>query len=132
MGSNCNESCQYPACHFSRLYFHPAQVFYETRQVLQEFPITTAENVKAPDVVWISDELLAQVREQTASPIAPEICIEVMSPGNTKQQQLYKNDLYLQSGSKEVWICNEKGDIECYDRSGLLPRSALVPQFPIE
>ena len=99
-------------------------------RVLQEFPVTTAENIKAPDVVWISDELLARVREKTASPVAPEICIEVMSPGNTKQQQLYKKELYLQAGAREVWICSEKGDIEFYDHRGIVPRSALAPQFP--
>lgn len=37
-------------------------------RVLQEFPVATSENIKAPDVVWISDELLAQVRDETASP----------------------------------------------------------------
>lgn len=102
----------------------------KTGRVLQEFPVTTSENVKAPDVVWISDALLAQVRDQTASPIAPELCVEVMSPGNTQSQQLHKKALYLEAGAREVWICSEQGDIEFYDASGKLPQSALAPSFP--
>jgi len=99
-------------------------------RVLQKFPVTTSENVKAPDVVWISDALLAQVRDQTASPVAPELCIEVMSPGNTKAQQLRKKELYLEAGAQEVWICSEQGDAEFYDATGRQPQSMLVPGFP--
>ena len=99
-------------------------------RVLQEFPVTTSENVKAPDVVWISDGLLAQVREQAASPTAPELCIEVMSPGNTKAQQLHKKALYLEAGAREVWICSEQGNIEFYDASGKLQQSVIAPSFP--
>ena len=99
-------------------------------RVFQEFPVTTSENVKAPDVVWISDDLLARVRDHTASPTAPELCIEVMSPGNTKTQQLHKMALYLEAGAKEAWICSEPGDIEFYDASGKLPQSVMAPSFP--
>ncbi|KFB70144.1 Uma2 family endonuclease [Candidatus Accumulibacter vicinus] len=99
-------------------------------RVLQEFPVATSENIKAPDVVWISDELLAQVRDETASPTAPELCIEVMSPGNTKKQQLHKKELYLEAGAKEVWICSEEGNVEFYDQSGILEKSKITPGFP--
>jgi Uma2 family endonuclease len=99
-------------------------------RVLQEFPVATSENIKAPDVVWISDELLAQVRDKIASPTAPELCIEVMSPGNTKKQQLRKKELYLEAGAKEVWICSEDGNIEFYDKSGILEKSKIAPEFP--
>ena len=103
---------------------------FKTGRVLQEFPMTTSENVKASDVVWISDKLLAQVREKTASPTAPELCVDVMSPGNTKAQQLHKKALYLEAGAREVWICSEQGNIEFYDASGKLPQSVMVPAFP--
>ncbi|MFO1422789.1 MAG: Uma2 family endonuclease [Candidatus Competibacteraceae bacterium] len=99
-------------------------------RVLQEFPVMTSENVKAPDVVWVSDEILAQVWDQTASPIAPEICVEVMSPGNTKAQQLHKKVLYFDAGAREVWICSEQGDLEFYDPAGKREQSAIAPKFP--
>lgn len=99
-------------------------------RVLQEFPVKTRENVKAPDVIWISDELLARVRDETASPVAPELCIEVMSPGNTKKQLLLKKALYLEAGAQEVWICDEQGNVEFYDKSGMLQKSTIAPRFP--
>lgn len=101
-----------------------------TERVLQEFPGITTENVKAPDVIWISDDLLSRVRDNTASPTAPELCIEVMSPGNTKTRQLHKKALYLEAGAKEVWICGERGEIEFYNTAGKLEKSMIVPSFP--
>ena len=100
-------------------------------RVLQEFPVETSENVKAPDVIWISNELLEQVKDKTASPQAPELCIEVMSPpGNTMKQLLKKKELYFEAGAKEVWICNENGRLDFYDRQGKIEKSQMVGQFP--
>ncbi|KOR31833.1 hypothetical protein TI05_11130 [Achromatium sp. WMS3] len=106
--------------------------FLDTGRVLQEFPMSTTENVKAPDVVWISDELLDQVKNKTSSHIAPALCIEIMSPGNTKKQLLHKKDLYLAAGAQEVWICKRNSKIEFYDKSGILRKSKIIPKFPAQ
>lgn len=99
-------------------------------RVLQEFPVETSENVKAPDVVWISSHLLERVKDKTSSPQAPELCIEVMSPGNTMKQLLKKKDLYFEAGAREVWICNENGHIDFYDAQGRIAQSSIAGQFP--
>ena len=99
-------------------------------KTFQEFPLETSENVKAPDVIWMSEELFEQVREKVSSPLAPEICVEVMSPGNTKQQMLYKGRLYFEKGAQEFWICDNNGGMEFYNSEGQLERSALVHDFP--
>lgn len=99
-------------------------------RTLQEFPVDTSENVKAPDVIWISGERFEKVREKVSSPIAPEICVEVMSPGNTKQHVLHKGQLYFEAGAEEFWICDDHGNIEFYNSEGRLERSALVQEFP--
>ncbi len=51
-----------------------------------EFPIQTSDGVRSPDVVWISSELRKPTLGDSAASIAPEICVEVMSPGNSLQQ----------------------------------------------
>jgi len=94
----------------------------KTGKTLQEFPVETEENVKAPDVVWLSQGLFKQIKENISSPVAPEICIEVMSPGNTK--------LYFDAGAEEVWICDENGNMKFYNQTGELSYSVLVPEFP--
>jgi Uma2 family endonuclease len=105
--------------------------FLNYGKTFQEFPVETSENVKAPDVIWMSEERFEQVREKVSSPIAPEICVEVMSPGNTKQQLLYKGKLYFDKGAQEFWICDDDGNMEFYNSEGQLERSILVQEFPM-
>jgi len=99
-------------------------------ETFQEFPVKTSENVKVPDAVWISDRLLEQVREKTASPVAPEICVEIMSPGNSEAQMLRKGRLYFEAGAKEFWLCDGNGNMTFHTQGGKTKRSALVPGFP--
>ncbi len=101
-------------------------------KALQEFPvqITDTQSVKVADVVWISEEILNQVSDQFASPIAPEICIEVISPDNTQTEMLEKKDLYFRSGATEFWICHENGKLEFFNANGAIDQSIMVPEFP--
>ncbi len=80
--------------------------------------------------MWISDALFRQVRKESSSPVAPEICVEVMSPGNSKAQMQYKGKLYFDAGAKEFWTCDKKGNVAFYNRDGKLKRSVLIPDFP--
>jgi Uma2 family endonuclease len=61
---------------------------------------------------------------------APEICIEVLSPGNTRAEIDQKRVLYFAAGAREVWICDRKNKISFYGPAGLLERSRLCPDFP--
>src|SRR5438105_1000100 len=49
-----------------------------------ESPISTAAGVKAADVTWISHRRLAAIGEKVCLTKAPEICVEVLSPSNTR------------------------------------------------
>ena len=51
--------------------------------VLTECLVSTADGVKAVDVVWVSFERMQVLGDQTCFIVAPEICIEVLSSGNT-------------------------------------------------
>ncbi len=62
--------------------------------------------------------------------VAPEICVEIISPSNSKQEILAKIALYFGVGAKEVWTCNLAGQMVFYDLSGVLEQSVLVPLFP--
>ena len=95
-----------------------------------EFPVDTKDNTKAPDVIWISKERLQQAINQTSSPIAPEICIEVASPNDSKKKLVKKFKLYFQAGAVECWICDEEGKMHFFVPEGELESSNLVPNFP--
>ncbi len=96
-----------------------------------EFAIETSKGVKLPDVVWISEERWSGLPEDAeASPVAPEICIEVLSKSNTRAEIDEKRRLYLEHGALEVWTCDVNGDMRFFDSSGEQPSSGIVPEFP--
>jgi len=96
-----------------------------------EFAVETAKGVKVPDVIWISEDRLAQMPEEAeASPVMPEVVIEVLSEGNTEAEIAEKRQLYLDEGAEEVWTCGVNGTMQFYDRDGTRNHSALVPSFP--
>jgi Uma2 family endonuclease len=85
--------------------------------------VQTAENVKVPDVAWLSPERYSQIKHSAISPFAPEICVEVISPGNTRAQMMHKKDLYLAAGAVEFWLCDDKGGLVFYDADGIIRHS---------
>ena len=72
--------------------------------VIAECSSQTDDGVRVADVAWISNALYAQFGTQTPYPQAPEVCVEIMSPGNTWAEMHMKAGLYLKAGAKEVWI----------------------------
>lgn len=98
--------------------------------VRTECPLSTSDGVKSVDVVWLSD-----AREETAVAgevlvVAPEICVEVISPSNTKAEMEEKMALYFDAGATEVWFCDENGEMRFVGAEGPLDHSQLCPDFP--
>ncbi|HSA71392.1 MAG TPA: Uma2 family endonuclease, partial [Burkholderiales bacterium] len=57
---------------------------------------------------------------------APELCIEVVSPSNSRQEMREKIEAYLATGAEEVWIVYPQSKrCEFYGRQGLLDRSSF-------
>lgn len=77
----------------------------------------------APDVVWISDRRLAvALREDGKLHDAPELVIEVLSPGftNEKRDRDTKLKLYSRRGVDEYWIVDwQARRVEVYRRQEL-------------
>ena len=59
----------------------------QTGEVMPECAINTSDGVKVADVVWCSNERFDQIQDEVSASIAPEICIEVKSIGNTLEQK---------------------------------------------
>lgn len=97
---------------------------------LSECAINTSKGTKVADVAWASNGTLAIIREETAASIAPEVCVEVLSMSNSEEEMTEKRGLYFERGAKEVWVCDEYGDVEFYDQTGQLQASNLFPNFP--
>lgn len=98
---------------------------------LSECAVRTAENVKVPDVVWVSFDHRRRTPHEFAYAVAPEICVEILSPSNLPEELMHKGQLYLHAGAEEFWLCDEKGAMRFFDADGELERSRLCPEFPV-
>lgn len=98
---------------------------------LPECAIKTSKGTKVADVAWVSSELLATIKNEAEASTAPEICVEILSSSNSKQEMLEKRKLYFAAGAKEVWLCDENGVMQFFNAEGKLARSELVPLFPV-
>jgi Uma2 family endonuclease len=84
-----------------------------------------ANVVRAPDVAFVSLKQLPQGRFPTDAfpPLAPELVVEVLSPGNTKAEMSRKRIEYFHSGTQLIWI------VDCDNRSVTVytsPAAAVV------
>lgn len=95
-------------------------------RVVVECPIQTSSGVRVPDVAWTSPAR----RQPIIYTVAPEICVEVLSPYNDEEEMAEKRALYLEAGALESWVCAEDGRMTFHGLAGHLPHSSLCPGFP--
>jgi Uma2 family endonuclease len=72
-----------------------------------------ASSVRAPDVAFLSRDRLpgGQFPREAYPSLAPDLAVEVLSPGNTKAELMRKRIEYFHSGVRLVWI------VDCRSRS---------------
>ena len=102
-------------------------------KVLGECRISTSEGIKGADAAWISQARRRRAVSNDLLVIAPEICVEVISAGNTRAEMNEKKALYFESGAEEVWLCDRKGRMFFFLKSApdeAAEFSALCPEFP--
>jgi len=97
-------------------------------KIIIECSIKTPDGVKVADVAWASDQFIAEYGDKTPYDVAPEICVEIVSPSNTKAEMREKINLYLEQGAKEVWLCSQKGKISYYSHGGKINQSNEISE----
>jgi Uma2 family endonuclease len=100
---------------------------------LAEFPIETEIGMRVPDIVWVSPELMRARRIEGELHGAPDLCIEVLSPTNTRIEMAEKTAAYLAAGAKEVWLVGDDGVPQIHTSEGQVAASALgftLPPLP--
>ena len=94
-------------------------------------PLSTADGIKAVDVVWLAQGRRELADRPIALTTAPEFCVEVFSPSDTTAEIDEKRALYFDAGTMDVWVCNLDGFMSFF--SGVNNRvstSSLCPDFP--
>ena len=96
-------------------------------EVLVEAPIATAMGLFVADVAWASSAFMVRHRNESPLTRAPEVCVEVVSPSNSRKELREKTDAYLAAGAQEVWIVYPQSKRrEVYGKAGLLERSIFA------
>lgn len=93
-----------------------------------ESAVLTRSGVRVPDAVWASKARMVGANEVFS--VAPEICVEVISPSNKAGAIEEKIGLYFDAGAVEVWTCDLEGHMRFFDSDGVLEQSKLAPKFP--
>ncbi len=102
-------------------------------QAMTECPISTSDGVKIADSGWFSQSRFAEVGDQDVYEVAPEICVEVLSPRNTSSEMAMKRQLYFDAGAEECWICDRNGRMSYYTKAEPNEEkqvSKICPEFP--
>jgi Uma2 family endonuclease len=100
-------------------------------RTLPECPLSTADGIKAVDLVWLDRGRPELIERPLVLTRAPEICIEILSPSNTPAEINEKRALYFDAGAAEVWICNLDGSMSfLLGPDHQASTSALCPEFP--
>ena len=101
-------------------------------RIVSECPLSTAAGVKAIDVAWLAPGRPEDISQLILFERAPEICVEIVSPFNSRSEITEKPALYFDAGAAEVWVCALDGSISFFiSPHQQLPASSICPPFPV-
>ena len=100
------------------------------------------DTVRAPDIAFVRAERIQSAgRVQGYGEGAPDLAVEVLSPGNTKREMAEKVEEYFAAGARSVWVINPKlktvtvyrslTEIITLTEKDTLDGGAVVPGFQI-
>ena len=94
-----------------------------------EAPIATPLGLFVADLAWSAQKSGPGSGDENPLMRAPELCIEVASPSNSRKELREKTEAYLSAGAEEVWIVYLKSKrCEVHGKEGRLERS----RFPVD
>jgi Uma2 family endonuclease len=92
---------------------------------ITECPLETELGIRVPDVVWASAGFMRRHGVDDPFSSAPELCIEILSPTNSRLEIDEKVAAYLGAGAIEVWLVAEDGTVEMLGVNGRIEASSL-------
>ena len=90
-----------------------------------EVSVYTDRGIRVPDVVWMPATRWLEAKGQDPLPFVPDVCVEVVSPSNTRREILMKVGAYLRGGAREAIVVGLKGEVEFFGPGGRLEASTL-------
>jgi len=102
-------------------------------ETFTECAIQTTDGIRVADVAWMTKTKHRPYRKAVNLPIAPDICVEILSYSNSDEEMQEKMDLYFKAGAQEVWFCNDDGVMQFFTAASApqpVEKSVLCPDFP--
>lgn len=94
-----------------------------------EAAIATPLGLFVADLAWSGKKSPPGSEGDPALMHAPELCIEVVSPSNSRKEMNEKVAAYLAAGAEEVWIVYPRSKrVEVHGKQGLLEHA----RFPVD
>jgi Uma2 family endonuclease len=90
-----------------------------------EISVLTDRGIRVPDVVWMPAARWREAKGKSPCPFVPDVCVEVLSPGNSRAEIMMKVGAYLRGGAREVIVVGLKGEVECFGAEGKRKASVL-------
>ena len=69
--------------------------------------VLSDENIVQPDILFISKQRLSIITEKNIQG-APDLVVEILSPGTAEKDKILKRKLYAKFGVKEFWLVDGK------------------------
>jgi Uma2 family endonuclease len=92
--------------------------------------VLTPAGVLVSDVAWASEEFMRIHGFETPYSRAPELCVEVASPSNSREELNEKIAAYLEAGAEEVWIVYPQSKrCEFHGQQGLMQSSRFAVEL---
>lgn len=109
------------------------QSLIQSGEVYAELAVSTAEGVKVMDVGWATADFDAIHSEEDTLTAAPNLCVEVLSKSNSREEIEQKIQIYFAYGAEEVWTCDDSGQMHFYTHPTTEEQtSRLFPAFPVQ
>lgn len=112
------------------------------RATMETGVITTVEpdSVRGPDLAyWSAERLPLDVMPQVYADVSPDLCVEILSPGNRRGDMEDKTREYFASGVRVVWLVDTaartvtvvrpNGPREVLDEAAILKDDEVLPGF---
>ncbi len=87
--------------------------------------LTSIAGIRVPDVVWMPEENWQVVTTKQDLLQAPDLVVEVLSPGNRQTEINHKIQADLASGIQEVLVVGLTGTMEFHRQDGVHSTSTL-------
>jgi Uma2 family endonuclease len=95
------------------------------QRATMEVSVYTDRGIRVPDVVWMPAARWLEAKRRDPLPFVPDVCVEVVSPSNTRREILMKVGAYLRGGAREAIVVGLKGEVEFFGPGGTLEASAI-------